>query len=64
MTRPHKAVALAALTVAVAATAASPAMAASHESRPTGVVAFDHHVPIAGNLITSHDIEAKDRHRP
>ncbi|MFF7229890.1 hypothetical protein BX264_2948 [Streptomyces sp. 2333.5] len=64
MTRVHKAVALAALTVAVAATAASPAMAASHKSPRTGVATYDHHVPITGNLITSDRIETKDRHRP
>ncbi|MEU9124212.1 hypothetical protein AB0C96_30870 [Streptomyces sp. NPDC048506] len=64
MTRACKAVLFTALAVVVTGTAAAPAMADSPR-RESGLVSpLDHHAPIVGGLGTSHDIGAKDRHRP
>ncbi|MGW1374816.1 hypothetical protein ACWD6P_11175 [Streptomyces sp. NPDC002446] len=63
MTRTHKAVVLAALTVAAATTAAAPAMADSHD-RSGEISTFDHHAPITGHLLSPADLTAEDGHRP
>ncbi|MEW9519429.1 hypothetical protein [Streptomyces tubercidicus] len=57
MPRATRAIALVALTVALAGTAA-PAMAGQHRTRPAEVNVLDRHAPTTGESVS-----AQDRHR-